>query len=91
MAVDRDLLDGALALVRPLVLGHGGDVVVTGIDDAAGVISVELVGACRACPNIAMTYVGPLRTALLAVDGVTEVRCRQVRASPAALSRVSRL
>jgi Fe-S cluster biogenesis protein NfuA len=91
MAVDRELLDTALAMVRPLILGHGGDVVVSEIDDANGVVSVELVGACRACPNIAMTYVGPLRTALLAVDGVTEVRCRQVRASPATLSRMSRL
>jgi Fe-S cluster biogenesis protein NfuA len=91
MAVDRDALEDALAIVRPLILGHGGDVIVNDIDDIAGVVSVELVGACRACPNISMTYVGPLRSALLAVDGVAEVRCRQVRASQAALARVSRL
>ncbi len=91
MAVDMDGLDGALAMVRPLILGHGGDITVSEDPERSGVFNVVLEGACRACPNIAMTYVGPVRTALLAVDGIDEVICEQVRSSPRTLSRLSKL
>lgn len=91
MAIDLDGLDDALAMVRPLILGHGGDITVTQDPDRPGTVDVALVGACRACPNIAMTFVGPVRTALLAIDGIEEVRCAQVRSSPRTLARLSRI
>jgi Fe-S cluster biogenesis protein NfuA len=83
-------LEAALARVRPLILGHGGDIEIAGIS-CDGVISVRLVGACKACPNMAMTYVGPIRSYLMQVDGVTEVICEQVNAGPRALGRMARL
>jgi Fe-S cluster biogenesis protein NfuA len=88
--IAADDLAAAVARVRPLILGHGGDIAVTGISDE-GVVSVALSGACKACPNMAMTYVGPIRTTLMEVDGVTEVRCKQVNAGPRALARLARL
>lgn len=91
MAVDQNGLSDALAMVRPLILGHGGDIVVSEDKDSPGIVNVELAGACRACPNIAMTYIGPVRTALLAVEGIEEVHCKQVRSSPRTLARLSKL
>ena len=89
-SVFGEALAAALAQVRPLILGHGGDIEIDGVT-ADGVVSVRLFGACKACPNIAMTYVGPIRSRLMAVEGVTEVRCDQVKAGPRALSRMARL
>jgi Fe-S cluster biogenesis protein NfuA len=88
IAVDE--LEAALAQVRPLILGHGGDIEILSIGED-GVVSVRLAGACKACPNMAMTYVGPIRTCLMQVAGVTGVQCRQVRASTATLDRAARL
>lgn len=83
-------LAAALSRVRPLILGHGGDIEITDVS-SEGVVSVALAGACRACPNIAMTFVGPVRTALMEVEGVSEVQCGQVNAGPRALSRLAGL
>lgn len=88
--VSLDELHVALAKVRPLILGHGGDIEIVGVGDD-GIVSVRLAGACKACPNMAMTYVGPIRTYLMQVEGVTGVECRQVRASTRALDRIARL
>lgn len=90
MAVEAEALNLALSRVRPLILGHGGDIEVTSIS-TEGVVEVRLVGVCRTCPNIAMTYVGPIRSGLLTVPGVSEVRCAQVHASPRTLARMARL
>ena len=89
MAIDQQQLAQALDMVRPLILGHGGDIRVVEDSRQEGRVQVQLVGACRACPNIAMTFVGPVRTALLAVDGITEVECGQVRSSPRSLARLA--
>ena len=87
MAIDPAALDAALASVRPLVLGHGGTIAIADVED--GIVTVELGGACEACPNKAMTYAGPVRSALLDVPGVIDVRCRRIHASPRALNRIA--
>jgi Fe-S cluster biogenesis protein NfuA len=86
--IDLDTLARAMSRIRPLLKGHGGDLDLVGVAD--GVVTVAFRGACEACPNIAMTYVGPVRTALLEVPGVQEVRSADVHASPRALARVAR-
>jgi len=83
-------LNQALAHVRPMILGHGGDIEIDSVSES-GEVSVRLIGACKACPNMAMTFVGPVRTRFMAVEGVTEVRCEQVNAGPKALARIARL
>lgn len=82
-------LAAALADVRPLILGHGGDIALDPVGPD-GVVHVRLSGACKACPNMA-TYVGPIRTRLMQVEGVVEVRCGQVKAGPRALARMASL
>ena len=83
-------LEVAFTKVRALILGHGGDIEIQEIS-ADGVLSVRLSGACRACPNLPMTYVGPVRSYLREVEGIREVVCEQVRASPRSLARMARL
>ena len=58
--ISADRLERALDRIRPLVLGHGGSIEIVEVD--GGTVTVKLTGACEACPNIAMTYVGPVRT-----------------------------
>jgi Fe-S cluster biogenesis protein NfuA len=84
--VSPEAMAAAMARIRPLILGHGGDIA---IEEAGGVVSVRLFGACRACPNMAMTYVGPVRSFLMEVPGVIEVKCEQVHAGPRALARLA--
>lgn len=88
--IDPQALAAAMASVRPLILGHGGDIDIEAVS-ADGEVRIRLSGACKACPNMAMTYIGPIRTALMAVEGVHAVACPQVNAGPRALSRLSRL
>ncbi|WP_341487524.1 NifU family protein [Pararhizobium sp. A13] len=88
-SISPEALEAAFARVRPLILGHGGDIEVSDIS-AEGVVNIRLLGACKACPNMAMTYVGPIRSYLMDVDGVTDVRCEQVNVGPKALDRLAR-
>ncbi len=88
--MDPKAVASALNAVRPFLLGHGGDAEVAGVS-AEGVVDIAFHGACRACPNIAMTFVGPVRHALMQVEGVTEVRSANVHAGPRALARMARL
>jgi Fe-S cluster biogenesis protein NfuA len=87
--INADGLERALAGIRPLVLGHGGNIEIVDIEN--GVVTVELTGACEACPNIAMTYAGPIRTFLLEVPGVREVKCRRMHASKRTLDRIAHM
>lgn len=73
--------------VRPLIIGHGGDIEILGIEN--GTVTVSFTGACSACPNLPMTYVGPVRTALMEIPGVREVKSTSVHAAPRALQRIA--
>ena len=41
--------------IRPLLQADGGDIELVKIDEATGVVSVRLQGACKGCPGAAMT------------------------------------
>ena len=43
--------------IRPVLQADGGDVELVSIDEATGVVSVRLQGACKGCPGAAI----PLR------------------------------
>jgi Fe-S cluster biogenesis protein NfuA len=53
-------VQAALARVRPLLAGHGGDVDLLDLDEAAGAVRIRLLGSCDGCPSSAVT----LRTAV---------------------------
>ena len=66
-------VEKAIEAIRPALQADGGDIVFKSIDDA-GVVHVELVGACGTCPVSTMTLkAGVERIIKDRVPGVTSV------------------
>ncbi len=60
--------------IRPAVQADGGDIMFHGIDES-GTVTVELVGACVACPASTLTLKAGIERILKdRVEGVTAVR-----------------
>ncbi len=69
-----DQVKGVIEQVRPLLQADGGDIEFVAMDEATGVVSVRLQGACRGCPSAAMTLkMGVERHLKEKVPQVTEV------------------
>lgn len=63
----------ALEKVRPMLQRDGGDVKFVSVDDA-GVVKVELQGACAGCPGATMTLKNLIEQYLVKeVPGVSSV------------------
>ena len=43
-------VEEVIEVVRPAIQADGGDIVLRGVDEDTGVVTVELVGACVTCP-----------------------------------------
>ena len=54
-ATMTDSVQSVIDLIRPMLQADGGDVELVSVDEATGVVSVRLQGACRGCPAAAMT------------------------------------
>ena len=48
-------VQGVIDQIRPLLQQDGGDIEMVSADEATGVVSVRLQGACKGCPGAAMT------------------------------------
>jgi Fe-S cluster biogenesis protein NfuA len=60
--------------IRPAIQADGGDIFLRGVDEATGVVSVELVGACVSCPASTVTLKAGIERILKdRVEGITEV------------------
>lgn len=53
----RERVEEALNGIRPALQADGGDVELVDIDEAAGVVKVQLQGACSGCPSAQITLV----------------------------------
>lgn len=74
MAVDVELLKVVLDAVRPSLKADGGDCELVGVDDA-GVVSLELTGACAGCSLSDVTLSQGIERVLKDnVPGVTRVQ-----------------
>ena len=74
MAVDVELLKVVLDAVRPSLQADGGDCELVGVDDA-GVVSLELTGACAGCSLSDVTLSQGIERVLKDNDpGVTRVQ-----------------
>jgi Fe-S cluster biogenesis protein NfuA len=51
----KDRIRVVVDKIRPLLQADGGDIELVGVDEAAGIVSVRLQGACKGCPGAAMT------------------------------------
>jgi len=70
----RQQVEKTIEVIRPALQADGGDIVLRDVDEATGVVSVELVGACVGCPASTQTLkAGIERIMRDRVDGVTEV------------------
>ena len=70
----REQVEATIEVIRPALQADGGDIVLHGVDERTGVVSVELVGACAGCPSSTRTLkVGVERIMRDRVDGVTQV------------------
>ncbi|HVE95268.1 MAG TPA: NifU family protein [Acidimicrobiales bacterium] len=69
----------ALEMIRPALQSDGGDIRVLNLDQATGVLDVELLGACGGCPMSTVTLkAGVERILKDRVEGLTEVRAKGI-------------
>lgn len=70
----RTEVEEAIEVIRPALRADGGDIVLHGVDESTGIVSVTLVGACGTCPASTLTLkVGVERIIRDRVPGVTQV------------------
>jgi Fe-S cluster biogenesis protein NfuA len=70
----RDEVEKVIQAIRPAIQADNGDIILHDVDDATGVVSVELIGACVSCPASTVTLKAGIERILKdRVDGVTEV------------------
>jgi Fe-S cluster biogenesis protein NfuA len=70
----RTQVEETIEAIRPALQADGGDIFLRDVDEASGVVSVTLVGACGTCPVSTDTLkAGIERIMKDRVDGVTEV------------------
>ena len=69
----------AVEAIRPALQSDGGDMRVIELDEEAGRVDIELLGACGGCPMSSMTLKAGIQRILLdRVPGLTEVRAKGI-------------
>jgi Fe-S cluster biogenesis protein NfuA len=70
----KEKIEQLLSDMRPAFQRDGGDIALVGIDEATGVVSVRMSGACKGCPMSEITLKAGVEATLVEmVPGVTEV------------------
>lgn len=70
----RTQVEECIEVIRPALQADGGDIMLKDVDEATGLVTVSLVGACGTCPASTQTLkAGIERIMRDRVDGVTEV------------------
>ncbi len=70
----RTKVEEVIEVLRPIIQQDEGDVVLHDVDEATGIVTVELVGACVTCPASTQTLKAGLERILMdRVPGITEV------------------
>ncbi|MCP4434009.1 MAG: NifU family protein [Actinomycetia bacterium] len=73
-SVELSKVEEVIEIIRPAIQADGGDIVLRGVDDDSGVVTVELQGACVSCPASTVTMkAGIERIMKDRVPGVTAV------------------
>lgn len=71
----RDKVQATIEVIRPAIQADGGDIFLKEVDEATGVVTVELTGACVSCPASTVTLkAGVERILKDRVEGVTSVQ-----------------
>jgi Fe-S cluster biogenesis protein NfuA len=70
----REQVQEVIEKIRPAIQADNGDIFLREVDEATGVVTVELVGACVSCPASTVTLKAGIERILKdRVEGVTEV------------------
>jgi Fe-S cluster biogenesis protein NfuA len=70
----RAEVEKVIEVIRPAVQADGGDLHLLDVDEATGLVTVELSGACVSCPASTVTLKAGIERILKdRVEGVTEV------------------
>jgi Fe-S cluster biogenesis protein NfuA len=70
----KEQVEKVIVAVRPAIQADGGDITLHDVDEATGVVTIELVGACVSCPASTVTLKAGLERILKdRVEGVTAV------------------
>ena len=70
----KDRVEEALDSIRPALQADGGDVSLVDVDEAKGIVRVQLQGACSGCPSAQITLAMGIERAIKeAVPEVKEV------------------
>jgi Fe-S cluster biogenesis protein NfuA len=70
----REKVEEVIEAIRPAIQADNGDIILHDVDEASGVVQVELIGACVSCPASTVTLKAGIERILKdRVDGVTEV------------------
>ena len=70
----QEQVEEVIEIIRPAIQADGGDIVLREVDEATGVVTVELQGACVSCPASTVTMkAGIERIMKDRVPGVTAV------------------
>ncbi len=70
----HDKVNATIQVIRPAIQADGGDIFLKDVDEATGVVTVELTGACVSCPASTVTLkAGVERILKDRVPGVTSV------------------
>src|SRR3954451_6847764 len=70
----REKVEQTIEAIRPAIQADGGDIMLRDVDEASGVVTVELTGACVSCPASTVTLKAGIERILKdRVKGVTEV------------------
>ncbi|MBU2667179.1 NifU family protein [Actinoplanes bogorensis] len=95
MTPDETLYERSLAVlneqIRPLLHIHGGEARIAAVDAEAGIVDLELLGACACCQLAPWTYAAVLRTRMTQIDGVNDIRVQGINVSQVALDRVAKM
>ena len=70
----RAQVEEVIKVIRPAIQADNGDIELRDVDEATGVVKVELIGACVSCPASTVTLKAGIERILKdRVEGVTEV------------------
>ena len=70
----RQQVEETIEVIRPALKADGGDIILREVDEATGIITVTLTGACTTCPASDQTLkAGIERIMKDRVPGVTSV------------------
>ncbi|HXL94826.1 MAG TPA: NifU family protein [Streptosporangiaceae bacterium] len=88
--VDTAELDRRVRAVSDLLGWHLGSIELADVSED-GTVTVQFMGACRACPLKPVTMAATIRRALMSVEGVERVEAVGVNISPEAELSLARL